>query len=486
VIGSDRLGGVASARLPAWWPVLGPVGWVAAAALLGLVVAYLLAGGLWYLALGLLLAVPSLVLFLRHPLATIVVWLLVTPFVSVTDVPAVRQVFWLVHRGLPLATLLVIVLGAISGAGARRLPRLGWPELMMAGYVAASALSIAYTGVFRVAISYLLYERVVVPMCLYLIVRLLQPEEADLRRAYPVVLFVLLTQSAIGILSWVAPGTLPSMWLAHVGERTDGTFGDPDVFGTTVMLCGLLLLHGGLSTARRPLDRIWPVLAFAWALLMAFFTFSRGNWLAAVLVLAGALYVYRRHARFVAAFVAGVMVLLLASGLLSQQIDFAQRRLASEKSEQSALVRLPVAVAALRMFEEEPLVGWGYGNFDRYSRRYQTRIGDLIYPEKQHASHNLFLTILAEQGIVGIALFLGPMLLWLVRTRASTPNMLASERRLVAVLWLAVAAYVIVNNFSVMKLPFGLGLWWLCLGLLASLVHRSRPLSMRVRRGWFA
>jgi O-antigen ligase len=482
VIGPAPLHARRGIRPPPWRDVARHVGWTSAAVLGGAAVAYLVAGGLWYVALALLLSVPALVLVLRHPLATIAVWLLVTPFVSATDVPAERQVFWLAHRGLPVAVVLVIVLGSISRVDQRRLPRLGWPELMMAGYVVASFLSIAYTSDERVAVAYLLYDRVVVPMCLYLAVRLLQPDEGSLRRLLPVVLFVLLSQSLIGILSWVAPASLPSSWLVQVGERTAGSFNDPDVFGTTVVLCGLLLLHVGLSAARRPLDRIWPLLAFSWALLMVFLTFSRGNWLAGLVVLAGVLYVHRRHAKSVLSFLAVVLVVLLASGMLTTQVEFAQERLASESAEESALVRLPVAVAAVRMFEAEPLTGWGYGNFDRFSRPYQARVSDLVSPEKPHASHNLFLTILAEQGIVGLVLFIGPMLIWLGRSRASLPNMLIHQRRLVATLWLAIVAYVIVNNFSVMKVPFGLGLWWLTLGLIASLVSRSRPLAARGHR----
>ena len=481
-MGSASLDAIRGIRPSPWRGVARIGGWMSAAVLGGAAVAYLVAEGRWHLALILLLSIPALVLVLRYPLATVAVWLLVTPFVSVTDVPAVRQVFWFVHRGLPVAVVLVIVLGSISRVDQRRLPRLGWPELMMAGYVVASFLSIAYTSHERIAVAYLLFDRVVVPMCLYLIVRLLQPDEGSLRRLLPVVLFVLFSQTVIGMLSWVAPGLLPSMWLSHVGIRTVGTFSDPDVFGTTALLCGLLLLHFGLSAAGRPLDRIWPLLAFSWALLMVFLTFSRGNWLAGLVVLAGMLYVHRRYAKSVMSFMALVLVVLLASGMLTRQVEFAQDRLASEDAEESALVRLPVAVAAVRMFEAEPLVGWGYGNFDRFSRPYQTRVGDLVSPEKPHASHNLFLTILAEQGIVGVVLFIGPMFVWLRRTRASLPNMLIRERKLVASLWLVIVAFVIVNNFSVMKVPFGLGLWWLTLGLIASFVFRSRPLAAREGR----
>jgi O-antigen ligase len=461
-------------RLPTWRSVATALAWGTAVILVGTTVAYLVAEGRWYLALGLLVSVPLMILIFQQPLATISLWLLVTPFVSVTDVPSLRQVFWLVHRGLPLVVLLVVVLGSISGVDERRLPRLGWPELLMAGYVVASLLSIAYTSTDGVATGYLLYERVIVPMCLYLIVRLLQPSWGDVRRVVPVAMFVLVTQSVVGILSWVVPRVLPPMWLSHVGERTVGTFGDPDVFGTTMLVCGWLILHGGLSTARRTQDRVWPVVGFSFAMLMTFFTFSRGNWLAGLVVLVGALWLYRRSARFVIGVVVASIVLLLASGVFTEQLEFAQRRLASERSEQTALSRLPVAVAGIRMFEEKPLVGWGYGNFDLYSRRYQTRIADLVSAEKPHSSHNLFLSILAEQGAVGFALFMGPMVLWLFRFRSSAPKMLSRQRTLVAGLWLLIAAYVVVNNFSVMKTPFGLSLWWLVLGAIAAAVSRAQ------------
>ena len=99
-------------------------------------------------------------------------------------------------------------------------------------------------------------------------------------------------------------------------------------------------------------------------------------------------------------------------------IDDARNRLESEESEESALSRLPVVYASLRMFVEEPSFGFGYENFDRFDREFQRPVGNLVAPEKDHASHNLYLTIFVEQGVVGFALFCGPAVWWLVRTRS--------------------------------------------------------------------
>jgi hypothetical protein len=44
------------------------------------------------------------------------------------------------------------------------------------------------------------------------------------------------------------------------------------------------------------------------------------------------------------------------------------------------------------------------------------------------------------------------------------------------VLWLGLLSHVIVNNFSNMKVTFGLGTWWLVLGFIAVLTTKAlRP-----------
>jgi O-antigen ligase len=212
--------------------------------------------------------------------------------------------------------------------------------------------------------------------------------------------------------------------------------------------------------------------------IMAFLSFSRASWLAGLVAVVGALYVYRRYVRHVAAIAVPLVLFLMFSGLLSEQIDFARYRYESEQSEESALSRLPVMYASVRMFEAKPIVGWGYENFDRFDRSFQRRVGDIVYPHKDHASHNLYLTTLAEQGLVGFVLLFGPACVWWVRWRSRRrrlPKTGFLSGRLVAVLWLVVAAHVVENNFSRMQVSFGLGMWWLTLGLIATIVDRYRP-----------
>ena len=60
--------------------------------------------------------------------------------------------------------------------------------------------------------------------------------------------------------------------------------------------------------------------------------------------------------------------------------------------------------SALKMFEDHPLLGIGYG---QYTRAYQTQYisPDAKEPQQQHA-HNNFIQLLAECGLIGAAAFL--------------------------------------------------------------------------------
>lgn len=449
----------------------------AAVIVASVIVGYLVGAGLGLVAGVLLLALPLANWLLRRPAAAVALWLLITPFVVATDGGALRKVYWLSHRLLPVLALAIVVLAVVARINPERLPRLRWPEFAMAAYVVIGFLSVLHTSNDALATSYQLYDRVVVPMVLYLIVRLVQPDDSQLRRVVAVFVFLLLSQTLIGVLGWVAPDFLPSAWLGRVGTRTTGSLRHPNVYGTTVLIAGLFLLHFVLNRRSRSGRQPVLVMTFVLALVMAFMTYSRATWLAAIVVLLGVVVTYPRFGlRFLV--IAGLTVLaLLSSGLMAGQVEMAQNRFRSQDSEQSALSRLPVIHASLQMAQARPLIGWGYGNFDRFSPEFQGRVGNFIVPEREHASHNLYLTILAEQGVVGLFLYVGPVVYWLLASRAAWGRLPAHgliSRKLLMVLWLALASQVIVNNYSNMRVVYGLGLWWLILGMIASVVSRYR------------
>jgi hypothetical protein len=201
----------------------------------GSAAAYLLVGGQVVLALTLLLAFPAFLVLQRYPIAVIGVWLLVAPFLTSNEAgTSARSVYWLVHRALPVVAVLAVVATRLLRIRSRPLPTLAWPELAMLAYLVYSALSIAFTSPDAQATLYLLYDRVLIPMALYLLVRLLEPGERQLRVLLPILGFVLLSQALIGTLAWIAPGILPESWLGREGSRTVGSLQHPNVYGTTL------------------------------------------------------------------------------------------------------------------------------------------------------------------------------------------------------------------------------------------------------------
>jgi hypothetical protein len=379
----------------------------------------------------------------------------------------------LVHRALPLFALIVLVVSASIGLRDRLEVRLGWPEIIAVGYLVATVLSLLYTGVDVALSASHIYDRIFVPLILYLLIRLLEPDEAAFLTLVPVTIFVLYLETFVGIAAWISPGVVPGAWLPAVSERTTGTLRETNLFGVTVLASGVLLLHVASSKSWPKSQRSFLYLSTGVALAMTIYTFSRAVWLASAVTMVGLLFLHPLFVRRFIATVAVILLVALSSGALVSQTELAGDRFRSEKSEESALSRLPVMVASVRMFEAKPVFGFGYENFDRYDLGFQSRIGDLYFPDKDHASHNVFLTIMAEQGIVGIGLFIGPFLYWFgrfVRHRHKVPTHGILSRALLWSLWLLILAQFVVHNFSRLQVPFGFGLLWITLGLIGSVL----------------
>jgi O-antigen ligase len=135
------------------------------------------------------------------------------------------------------------------------------------------------------------------------------------------------------------------------------------------------------------------------------------------------------------------------------------------------------------MFQTKPYFGWGYETFDLYDRQFQERVADMAHDNKDHASHNMYLTLLAEQGLVGLLLFLAPAGWWLVMSIRRWPTTGKSgfwSRKLLLILWLAILSQLLLNSFSNLRVTYGLGLWWIALALVAHFL-RTQPLTDAVR-----
>lgn len=462
-------------RLQAAFPVAG-IG----AAILSIapLVALLAASGFGVFAVALLTAGPLMVFLHRSPVAVVPIWIFILPFVVEGNGGGERLAYTAIHRGLPFAALIFIVLSGWLGLSHRRRVKFNIIDWLAIAYFAATVVSVLAQSVTTAASLVHVYDRIGAPILLYFIIRMAGPTAAQLERWLPVMAAALAIQCVIGLLSWVAPGSLPGPWLGREGTRTIGSLAHPNVYGVTVLTFGLILLHGAASSTRiGNWQRHAYFASFVIALAAAFFTFGRANWLAAIAIGAIGMLLYPRQVSRLALVGVAVITLLFMSGQLNEQVQTAQERFLSDQSEESALSRLPVIVASVRMYQEKPVFGWGYGNFDRFDRQFQGTFGGLALAEKDHASHNLYLTIAAEQGSIGLIFYLGPAVL---AALFAARNLRLFERngfvsaKLVFVLLSCLAIHLIVNNFSNMKIVYGLGMWWICLALVVHVIDFAR------------
>jgi len=139
-------------------------------------------------------------------------------------------------------------------------------------------------------------------------------------------------------------------------------------------------------------------------------------------------------------------------------------------------VRLGLAMITWDMFLDRPLFGVGFGHFRDVAPRYAR---DVASPYYQFASpameHNSFLSILADTGIVGLALYVG-LLIALVRSSVRLCRRLPDEstgvigRDLFVLYWVLVVVYLVDAMFRETSVhPFTNSLFFGMSGLVAAL-----------------
>lgn len=434
---------------------------------LGAVLAYSIATEAWAAVLIVPLLVPAAIILLSDPFIAIVLWLLLVPFVVLAPT-SFRPLYWILHRAMIPISLGFVVLSRAFGVKKREPVRLGFAELSMLAFTALAMVSIILLQPDTARSGYDLYDRTVIPFCAYLLIRLTAPREKELKRLVPVIFFVLIVEVAVSILSLGAPRMVPDWWLTRPG-RTTGTLANPAAYATTLMLFGLLMLQAAINR-KGGWARTLLLLASGLAALGILLSFSRGSWIAAGLIIIGLQFLYpRTMIRMVAVLL--ITVAILASSILAPQLEWASERM----GEYTYGGRVVVYNAMITMVRLKPFFGWGYGNLDRYDQQFHVRVGNFTIGRKDETSHNTYLTIMSELGVIGFLLYLFPFWYWFRRTIGVLPRLPREgfwSWRLLVMLWLAIGGHVVAANLMDMRFfPFALTLWWMTLGLIASMVY---------------
>lgn len=258
--------------------------------------------------------------------------------------------------------------------------------------------------------------------------------------------------------AWLSHGTMETERFAALGQ-------DPNELGVILALGLPMAWHLGVTQPERRGARLWQ-LYIPLGVTAILLTGSRGAFLAALVALAIVPWTLG-HVRLrvkVALYALAVGSLVLASQFVP---DATLERIGSTRADIEAGYfggRIFIWMAGLEVAREHPLAGVGAGTF-----------ATAVAPTLQHAtsSHQTFLEILVEQGVVGFLLFLAMV----GAAIAFLPRLPPLQRRL----WIVLLASLAVGSLS-LHLGYRKQFWFV-LALLAAQVVRPVEGTRSTPRG---
>ncbi len=206
-----------------------------------------------------------------------------------------------------------------------------------------------------------------------------------------------LIAAAFGVVSPIA---------GEVEGRLSGSFGNANETGAALAVG--VALAGGLAFALRghPALQLAAVIGIPLSMLALFLTVSRGGIVALAAILVAGVFIAgpRRGTVLAAAALGAVMAVVYFGAFAGEQAR--EHLLQSD----GGTGRTDIWRVGWRMVEANPVAGVGAGNFPNSSVHYLLEPGtieraDFIVDEPKVA-HNTYLGVLAELGVVGLALFL--------------------------------------------------------------------------------
>ncbi len=281
--------------------------------------------------------------------------------------------------------------------------RAGWLEWALLGFVCLYAVQAAYSSAFPKALEQVVFFYVPFALLFGLLVRY----EWTSRRiavCLGVLTALAVVFTCIGVVEYATRTLLlnPKVISANQFQsyfRVNSLFFDPNIFGR--FLAVVMTLLAGVLLWERARARIVGVLlclAVLWVgLVLSLSQSSLAGLLVGLAVLGALRFGTRYAAAAIGAAVAIGLVLVLAFPHAIRLNVNSLQSLNGSTSGRADLVR-----GGIDMFADRPLQGWGSGSF-AHEFRIQKETSD---ERAAAASHTIPITVAAEQGIFGLALYL--------------------------------------------------------------------------------
>jgi O-antigen ligase len=329
------------------------------------------------------------------------------------------------------------------------------------------ALFIAYAGVSAASVGSIPGTKTVAAMAAYLLMMLAifnwTRTSTEHRRIWSALAVSVVIISLVGL---VFHSTNTYIWNApDLGvARVNATFRDPNIFARFLSfgMLAMVVLAADLDVSIRQ-RAIWIAAAIAAAITLPF-TYSRAGW-AFTLVVALVVIVLARRRRRALALVGLVVAVFAAVAIIDPSVfsraALLAANLTSPFNDRPFLLRAPwlrflsalpldsvrqyLIGAGLIMFSDHPIFGVGFGTFSQALSGQYSSLIPLGFDTT--ASHTSVITILAETGLIGLALVMLTGFFF-IRSVARGTSQSPAQRTLVLAPLIALLLIVLDSQFS--------------------------------------
>jgi O-antigen ligase len=271
---------------------------------------------------------------------------------------------------------------------------------------------------------------------------------------------------------------------ATLQPRLAGPIGETNRYAQIMLMLVPLGLFWAVS-ARSQIPRVAAFAAAGAASVGVALTFSRGAAVGFFLVLA--IMVVLGYIKPIQVFVValGIALLLVAFPQYGSRVGTIVATVtgdtASGSPDTAVLSRATEAITAVLVFADHPILGVGPGRFPSYYRLYADDVGILV-KQRDREAHDLYLGILAEEGIVGFVVFMGILgitLRDLIRVRRRWLKTRPDIAAMATGLLLSIVTYMTTGLF--LHLSYA-RYFWLMLALAGAAAHIGLELVDEARQ----
>ena len=275
---------------------------------------------------------------------------------------------------------------------------------------------------------------------------------------------------------------LPASFVIAVGAnapRATGTFHNPNTFGTFLM-CGVVFLSAILLNYRMSFwQRVLLLVSLVFGLAGLIATFSRSNWLAAIVGLLIPLYLARKlRYLFITVAIGGLLIFLI-----KEFVPFAEHiflRFLSiftfveefgQAGKESGSARIYFLIAGIEMFLDHPLLGVGWRAFPVLFEQYKPVDFPNWVPTRE--SHTLFANMMAELGLVG--LLASAWIVWRTLSRGFAGLRVMPDPYLRAVLIGLLSMFIAFQVSLSFTADFSNNFLWFFTGMIFAVLRLGEP-----------